>query len=470
MVVEDYTASKQQKNNDINMTKVFIYDIEKPTNPELVRIVGQEGSFTNIRKVGQTVYMVLNYSPSYWLLEESKSTELRPLAYDSIQGEDYEPIDYKDISILPGTLEGQYSIIKAIDLTSSDEKAITTKGYLGGSSGLFMSESALYLTGHKYEETVEVSDTAIFSTRDIWVPQVGDTDIYKWSVSGVNIDFVGAATVEGTVLNQYSMDEYNGYFRIATTEGSTRDEKSPSKNHLFVLNESMQVVGQINDLARGEKIYSARFMGDKAYLVTFKEVDPLFVIDVAEPTKPKVLGELKIPGFSNYLHPLDERHLIGIGYDTKVMTTEYSKEPFIVTDSMKVSLFDVSDLNNPKEKDHVLIGGRGTYSEIQHDPKALFRHEKLGLYGFPVVMYDETNDESRYLGDGALVYEITAENGITLKGNLIDNTNSQMQYEDWESTVQRIVYIGDTLFTVARGEMKSYVLESYELLDTMKIK
>lgn len=468
VVVNEYINNNQQLSpSGTSMTKLFIYDVKNPAEAKVVRIVGQEGHFSHIRKVDHTVYIIVNYMPNYWMLEEDEHIELRPAMYDSVVGENYERIDYKDLSILPGTLEGQYSIIKAIDLNSTSESAVTTKGFLGSSDGLFMSENALYLTGFKYEVQQTESTHSKLIDR-IWFPQAVNTDVYKWNIAGDKIDFVGTATIKGTVLNQFSMDEYNGYFRIATTEGVRSDNQTLSKNHLFILNSEMKIVGQINDLAPGERIYSARFMGDKTYLVTFKETDPLFVIDVAEPTNPKVLGELKIPGFSNYLHPLDENHLIGIGYDTAFVKYEYAKEPQLVTTSMKLSLFDVSDFRNPKETQHVLIGGKGSYSDVQHDAKALFRHEERGLYGFPVVLYDEKVEEYVYQGSGALVYKITVE-GIQLKGNLIIPATEKEQYEDWESKVQRIVYIGNTLYTIAYREVKSYDLNTFKLIDTLKI-
>lgn len=449
------------------MTKLFIYNVENPENAEVVRIVGQEGYFNNIRKVGNTAYMILNHTPNYWMMQEGDLPELRPLTYDSEKGEELTPMDYKDISILPGTMEPQYSIIQAIDLSSTGENTVTTKGFLGSSSGLYMSEQALYLTGFKYEQASAVTPAIGI---EIWRPQAMDTDVYKWNIDGLAINFTGSATVKGTVLNQYSMDEHNGYFRIATTEGFTWDDNAPSKNHLFVLNDSMQVVGQLNNLAQGERIYSARFMGDKAYLVTFKEVDPLFVIDVADPTNPKVLGELKIPGFSNYLHPLGENHLIGIGYDTETQIDEYTKEPRIVTTSMKLSLFDVTDVTKPKEQQSVLIGGRGSYSDVQYDPKAFFRYTAKGLYGFPVILYNaKNNQEYTYEGSGALIYHISVADGIQLKGSLVEPAATNLQYEDWERTVQRIVYIGDTLYTISRSEVKSYDLNSYELLNQLKL-
>ena len=171
----------------------------------------------------------------------------------------------------------------------------------------------------------------------------------------------------------------------------------------------MKIVGSLTGLAKDERIYSARFMGDKAYMVTFKQTDPLFVIDVATPTAPKVLGELKIPGFSNYLHPLDENHLIGFGYETKIVPQQGSKEPLIMTEGMKVSLFDVSDLSNPKEVDTEVIGGQGTFSPIQYDHHALFQHREKNLYGFPITIYEQGvgQEYAQFKQDGALIYEIT---------------------------------------------------------------
>lgn len=185
------------------------------------------------------------------------------------------------------------------------------------------------------------------------------------------------------------MDEHDGYFRTVTTTGDLWDERNPSENNLFILDEDMKLVGSITGLAKEERIYSARFMGDKAYMVTFRETDPLFVIDVANPTKPQVLGELKIPGFSNYLHPLGESHLIGFGYETSSVVPVGSKEPIIQTEGIKISLFDVSDFGNPKEVDTEVIGGQGTYSPLVYDHHALFEHSEKNLFGFPVIIYEK---------------------------------------------------------------------------------
>ena len=221
----------------------------------------------------------------------------------------------------------------------------------------------------------------------------------------------------------------------------------------------------MEDLAPGERIYSARFIGDKAYMVTFKETDPLFVIDISAPSSPQVLGELKIPGFSNYLHPLDDNHLIGFGYDTKLVP-EKNGEPRVVTGGMKISLFDVSNFNAPVEKDTEIIGGAGTYSALQYDHKALFTHKEKNLFGFPAAIYKETTgDYVEFEGEGALIYTITAQ-GISQTASLVEQTDNQ--YEDWNTAVQRILYVGDTLYTVANGEIKSYGLETFEPISILK--
>ena len=204
-------------------------------------------------------------------------------------------------------------------------------------------------------------------------------------------------------------------------------------------------------------------MGDKAYLVTFRETDPLFVIETKDPKAPKVLGELKIPGFSNYLHPVDENHLLGIGYDTEVRMEAGSKEPIVLTKGMKLSLFDVTDFNKPKEKQAVIIGGRGTYSPVQYDHKALFRDPRQNYYGFPVTIYSPTDEEDRlkYEGTGAQIYKVTPA-GIELAANLIEKARPGEQYEDSYNAVQRLIYVEDQLFTVSRSKVTSYNGNTFE--------
>ncbi|MEG0258577.1 MAG: beta-propeller domain-containing protein [Lysinibacillus sp.] len=471
-------ADEYLEKESATMTAAHIYNIEDPTKPKLVRKVAQEGYLNDVRVTASTLYMISNMHPDYWMLREGNYEEkglvprLQPQTYDSLESAQYEELPLDKIQILPNTLEASYSVISAIDLKNGAQQTVDTKAYLGSSNALYMSEDALYLTAPQYDinsnATSKSSQNRMMSM--VWRPQNANTQIFKWQVDGTDLTFVSTTEVVGTVLNQYSMDEYNKHFRIVTTEGNNWDEKSVTKNHLFILDDKLQQVGAVKDLAPSEKVYSARFMGDKAYIVTFKQVDPLFVIDVANPKNPTVLGELKIPGYSNYLHPLDETHLIGIGYDTEERVDDYSKETFTVSTNMKMTLFDVTDFHNPKEQSTVKIGGIGSSSEVQNNPKALFRHSAYNYYGFPVVLYEAgSKDEVVYQGDGALIYEVTSEKGITLKGNLIKKAENE-PYEDWGSVVQRIVYVDEALFTISPSEVKSYKLSDFSPLDTMKIK
>ncbi len=448
------------------LSKFAFYNVSNAKDPQLIREIGQEGMLAGLRKKGNVLYMVTNTSPNYWLLRDKVKVELRPLVFDSNHTNTVDPMPVEKITILPNSSEPNYTILSAIDLTDLAKNEVKTASYLGSSAQLYMSHNAIYVTASKYDYAQSSTNVLV----DRIMPSIVNTQIYKFTIDKTTMNMTAEATVKGTILNQFSMDEHDGYFRVATTEGTAWGNNADSKNHLFILDQNLNQVGSLTDLAKGERIYSTRFMGDKAYIVTFKEVDPLFVIDVANPTNPKVLGELKIPGFSNYLHPLDEKHLIGIGYDTQVRVDSYSKEPFVITKGMKLALFDVSDLANPKEKDAVIIGGRGTYSDVQYDHKALFRDEDNDYYGFPITIYaDKGEYDSVYKGTGSQIYEITT-NGIQLKADLVTPASVGEQYEQWEKVVRRMIYMDDALYTVAQGEIVSYDLNTFKRLGSISIK
>ena len=447
------------------MTTVYFYDISNPSSPKLTREIGTEGYLNGARLTDNTLYFVTTVAPKFWMLEEDKEVELRPFLFDSKNDKEAKPMSYPSISILPGSSEGNYSIISAINLKNFEENEVTTKGYLGGSDQLYMSKANLYLTSTIFEEANSGSQKMIW-----WNPGKMDTEVFKFALNKTEVQFIASNRLTGTILNQFSMDEHNGYFRAVTTKGNNWGEDEPSENNLFILDEGMNTVGSLTGLAKEERIFSARFMGDKAYMVTFKQTDPLFVIDVATPTKPKVLGELKIPGFSNYLHPLDENHLIGFGYETKTIPQPGSDEPLVMTEGMKVSLFDVTDLANPKEIDTEIIGGQGTYSPIQYDHHALFQHTDKNLYGFPVSIYEQVKGQEygQFKQEGGLIYEITPEKGIVLKGDLLKPQNPAMLYEDWETTIQRMLFVDDSLYTIAVKEIVSYNINTFEKIGKQK--
>ncbi|WP_158232471.1 beta-propeller domain-containing protein [Sporosarcina sp. P13] len=437
------------------LSVIRVYDIADRKQPKLLREAGAEGYVIGTRKIDQYVYMITNNQPMYWITDMPVEREqYLPKVFDSTINRTSQPMELDKVYILPGAMEPSYSVVTAIDIHSAEEGSVQTKAYLGSGEQLYMSKDNIYLTSTQYDEGRGY--------------MAGNSEVFKFALNGTSINFEQTAQLKGTILNQFSMDEHDGYFRVVTTEGNLWDEKNVAKNHLFILDSQMKQVGSVENLAVNERIYSARFIGDKAYMVTFRETDPLFVMDVGDPRNPKVLGELKIPGFSNYLHPLDDGHLIGFGYETVTKKNPQGGEPIIQTRGMKISLFDVTDFANPKETASEIIGGQGTYSPVQHNHHALFVHPARNLFGFPITVYKEGKN-GNYLHlekAGAMIYEITAENGITLKANLTDSITQD--YMDWEREVQRLLYSGDAVYTIASGEVKSYSLDGFSVLDVVK--
>jgi uncharacterized secreted protein with C-terminal beta-propeller domain len=229
------------------------------------------------------------------------------------------------------------------------------------------------------------------------------------------------------------------------------------------------VAGKLEGLAPGEKIYSARFMGDRAYLVTFKKVDPFFVLDLSDPGNPKVLGALKIPGYSDYLHPYDENHIIGIGKNTMEANPEEGN--FAWYQGIKIAIFDVSDFAHPREMFKADIGDRGTDSYALNDHKAFLFDRDKNLLVLPVLLAElapeqkasqdtQAFDYGKYTYQGAYVYDISLENGIRLKGRVthLDDPsvlNGDYGYYDSGDAVKRSLYIGNSLYTVSDAMVKA---------------
>ena len=305
------------------------------------------------------------------------------------------------------------------------------------------------------------------------------TVTHKINIDKENIKYIGSGEVPGHVLNQFSMDEYKGNLRIATTTGDTW--QGSSLNHLYILDEDLEIVGSVEDLAQGERIYSARFLGERAYIVTFKKVDPLFVIDVSNPKEPEVLGYLKITGYSDYLHPYDENHIIGMGKETRG-----GDEHFSWYQGIKISLFDVSDVENPVEEAKIEIGDRGTDSEALYEHKAFLFDKSKNLLVIP-IMLAEIN-ESQYLeqygeipdyayGDvvwqGAYVLNID-EDEISLRGKITHDDNQTEENRRWyyygsKYSVRRSLYMDDYLYTISNGKIKANDLQTIDEISSVDL-
>ena len=431
---------------DGNKTIAKVYNIENKTNPNLEREIEVDGAYLSSRMIDDNIYFIANkYIYTYLFnkdISELDEEMFKPRYYDTISSTEEKSISYNDIYYFPESEDASYLSVVGFNVNNNEEANINT--YLGAGNEIYSSKDNLYITRVKYEYKDE-NLYGYYNNYDL------NTYVYKFKLENAKATYQVAGSVPGRILNQFSMDEKDGYFRIATTN-STDWSSETNTNNLYVLNDKLEMVGKIENLAKGEKIYSVRFMDNRAYMVTFVETDPLFVIDLSNPEDPTVLGELKIPGYSKYLHPYDETHIIGFGENTT--TNSYGG---VVTDGMKMALFDVTDPNNPKELYSVDIGEKGTYSEILNNHKALLFSKEKNIIAFPISISEEAgNYRTKLKFQGAIVYGLDLENGFNQKGT-IAHMQIQDGYRDYDYTkaVERIVYINDSLYTLSESLIKS---------------
>lgn len=495
-------------------TKVYVVDISDRNMPTVDRTVEFEGNYNTSRKIGGTLYMVMNRYVGYIYPMEGDYDDILPVMRDSKVGEDEMVAPCGDIMIFPKPRNLNYIITAAVPLDDLNQDVSRTV-VVGNSDNVYASLNNMYV--------------AVTNWGGFYRPY-GDygTAIYKYSLGDGTIEFESRGKVPGTVLNQFSMDESAGHFRIATTKDDW-DTDGQTTNALYVLGSGMDVVGKIENIARGERIYSVRFVGDRAYMVTFKRVDPLFVIDLSNARAPKILGKLKIPGYSTYLHPYDENHLLGFGKEVEEEAASgLSSDEWVsweLVQGVKIGMFDVTDVNHPKELFKEVIGDRGTYTELLDNHKALLFDKEKELLAFPISVVEIPDefecrentystcppDDCRklcvpssctfdngitvctadcdgadsciqrevYWGDtvfdGAYVYTVNLEDGFSLRGTITHYNEDDMAsleengYTNWQKSIQRILYIGNNLYSVSRGVVMANDMDDVSELSMIEL-
>lgn len=579
---------------------VFIYDISDRTNPVLDTELFYDGNYQDARMIGEYVYLIANQP----LFRGEDGIDMPRIMY----AEQESVIVASDISYFPVPDYGyQLTTIFALELNDLNKDPVRASFLTGYTQTLYMSTNALYLTAPKYvpyetyerriidevmlpelnRETQSKAQEALKSVSTIWEKKeivqliVGDyynllseskkesfqkainerlqdfeedwraemqkTVVYKIAIDADEINYIGKAEVPGSPLNQFSMDEYNGYLRIATTtdswfgggwggpiifagaesraieaentqstpalvtsdnpEGQIIEKALPepsmpwvpemivereTRNNVFVLDTDLNVVGALEGLAEGERIYSARFIGDRAYLVTFKQIDPLFVIDLSVPSDPKVLGELKIPGYSTYLHPFDENTIIGIGQESNEDIDE-GEFMAAIPEGVKIGLFDVSDPENPREIDSYVLGDRGSYSDALYDHKAFLFDKDNGLLVLPITLQEKAPGKAQGIPEeqfwypstttfqGAYVFKLSKENGIDVQGTVTHLTASEQlemenakrgtnyYYPPYEAQITRSLFIENTLYTISQRNLQANDLATLSFIKRIEL-
>jgi inhibitor of cysteine peptidase len=397
----------------IQRTLLYVFSVKDPATPSLVREISIDGSYSSSRMIGTQIYFITS-TQIPWLLDDMEL----PTIHD----------DHGGISTPPvygfNTTDQAYafSTIGSLDITGTSP--VTAKSFLVGTAGtVYVSPTNLYIA---------VPDPG-------WSRGLPATTIHAFAIDNGRITYAAGGKVDGTLLTQYSLDEYNGNLRVATTISTNSWQMNAgSYSKITVLDNNLDVIGKLSGIAPGEQIYAARFMGERLYLVTFRQTDPFFVIGLADPQHPVILGELKIPGFSNYLHPYDASHIIGIGKESQ-------------SGPVKIALFDVGDVDSPVLIDSESLGGSYSTSPVLDDPRAFLFDKEKDILALPVQLQGEYNCPmngpcpSPQVWGGVYVYGVSPKTGFVLKGKV-------MHYEGYYgdmSPVKRSLYIEDTLYTMS---------------------
>ena len=422
-----------------------IYDLTDIENPELDREISVDGRYNEARMIENNVYFVTTYGINIYGLKQLEDSEILPSYNDTLVSDEDITIEPTDIAHFENVDDGNYSIVAGFNLDKNEEVNIET--FLGHGGEIYVSENNLYVVSMNYD--------------DYGYPK--DSTIYKFALKDGTVLALGSTIVEGQVNSQFSIDEYNGDLRIATTVYD-RDDSEEEQNNRFIevvkvpeyhtrltiFNKDLEKIGEIENLIENEKVYGVRFIGEVGYIVTFESVDPLWVIDLSDPSNPVVRGELEIPGYSIYLHPWDNTHIIGIGYNVK----DNRYEGGVTNDTLKLSMFDISDLNNPKEIFNISLPDE-LFSSITSDHKLLFINKERNLIGFPVYSF---NDKG--LSDGLILFNVDLENN---KFNEIDDLVVDLEDTRHNTNANaRFIYINDYIYGLLWNKIKKIDIDTFK--------
>jgi hypothetical protein len=482
------------------VTELDISDLAAPT---VVRTLKFSGSFLNARRIGNAVHTVVA-SPeptveglSTWpegldictLSEQGVNPSTVAAvnsAYDKLVEKNIAAIDAAPLDIQLPAVEDTLYRDGVASPKSHDPFASCENFYLSstGDGQSFLSVVSTELgTDALGQTTIVGRPGAVYATPDSlyvasrhqygqtvgWFYEDGDTTpdattIHKFALSerAAPSAYLGSGVVKGRVLNQFALSEHEGYLRVATTTGHLPDPDT--HNTVASLKQEggeLVVKGMVDHLAPGEDIRSARFYGDVGFVVTFKKTDPLYTLDFSNPESPRVRGELKIPGFSTYMHMIDEGHVMSIGYDAD------DQGDFAWFQGIMLQIFDVTDLDAPTLAHKEVIGTRGSASDAATNHLAFNYFTQRGLLGIPMVICEggsggEFGDTMTF--SGLLVYKVDTAEGFTSVGGVphpLPDTSADPYSAScgnwWSSAtsfVKRSVFMDDYVYSVSEDEIR----------------
>lgn len=458
-----YYEAKADYSTPYTGTATLVYDMTDVSQPKKIREMIQEGYYLSSRKNGKVLHVITQDAVFVGmpLLENnslSENTKLPPkttgILKEEVKGTKirHDVARYDKIIVFPGNYTSNTVTMTSFDVTGN--RGAEEISYVGNGEELYLSQNDLVISYTGYPRTEESISKDSVKKSDIeeknypfyWEPY---TFLNRFRLEGTKMTYIGSNQLKGTLLNQFALDEHDGYLRVAYT--TERD----GENGIAIFDSKMNLVSALKGLAKGERIYSVRFMQDRAYLVTFKEVDPFFVIDLKKPSEPKVAGYLKLPGYSSYLHPLDQNHVLGFGYSVK------QEKDRIVNDGVKVAIFDVTNVAKPVVCSEQVIGKSGTYSDLAYTHKALLYHPTKKYLGFPITVVEKDSQnsdiESKVAFQGSYFYQISPNYELKKKGEVSHITKeTKIRDYDYESNISGMLYIDDVVYVVSRNKISSH--------------
>ena len=392
------------KMNGKSTTQIQVYSIVDRRNPEFEGRLIQDGYYNTSRKIGDVVYLFTQYhmtSDVVGYVEKEYTSVIPKVNGEKVAaGEIYLPESSGESGIL----------VSSLDVNKPD-KVLDSKLVISGYAQTYISKDALYL----YEEDY---DGAMI------------TNIAKFALDEGRISGVAATAVRGYVRDTFAINASDGYLRVLTTDYSTEDEV----NALYILDENMKLTGQLTGIAPGEEIYAARFMGNTGYFVTYRNTDPPFTVDLSDPEKPEIIGELKVTGFSEYLHFWDDTHLLGIGYESDEKTGNI--------ENIKLSMFNIENPGEVTEEAKLVLKDVD-YSEALYDYKSVIISKDKNLIGLVCEDYSSSRTKQTYQ-----IYSY--ENGTFKKQAEIPDING-VNYEN-----VRGMYSGNVFYLWINDNITSY--------------
>ena len=471
-----YPLMASQLNSPTSGVELLLYDVTTLASPRLMENVTIAGSYVAARLADGHVYAIIQ-QPSYVFNGQGNATAVMPTA--SLNGVET-PLAPSSVYYTPIPSQiSYYTMVSSIDMGTGKENVVSV--LTGPSATVYVSTSDIYVVYTNYLDLYDVDGIpGNFWSGGVITPQtVGQSQnstILRLAYADGTVAVAKAGVVPGTVLNQFSMDEYDGYFRIATSRFALIDGAATTSDDVYVLNADMNQVSALRNIAPGENIYAVRFVGQMGYVVTFQQVDPLFVISFKDMANPTVLSALKVSGYSDYLNPLPGGYLIGVGKDA----VPASNGDFSYYLGLKLSLFRVFENGTSVQVNRMLIGDRGTDSPVLSDHLAFTFDPTRNITVIPLTLYTVSGQQTTCPGcpppfgnpvwQGVYVIKVTSS-GFDLLGkvsqypsgtNYGDSANGGLQ-------IDRSVIIGDYLYTVSQSEVMVSALSTFATVATVQL-